>query len=168
MKSIFQMKTLQRIGILFLLSVFLFGTTGISVLHHICSSSNKHYVTVYPEIFKNAGSSCCEDESTGYMSANHGYDSRWTMPQNISSEPCCKNIASFFKLQILTERVEKLKVNVVSAQQFLLPVSISLLPNVAQLFLQPAHFQFYSPPLFGKLLVHFLHQMKIPAHPSLA
>jgi len=161
------MKTLQRIGILFLLLVFLFGTTGLSVLHHICISSNKHYVTAYPEIFKNTGSSCCEEESTGYTSASHGNDPGKTMPQNISSEPCCKNIASFFKLQILTDRVEKLVLNTVSAQQPLFPVSVSQLPNVEQPLTQPAHFQFYSPPLFGKLLVHYLHQMKIPAHPAL-
>ena len=162
------MKTIQRIGILFLLMVFLFGTTGISVLHHICNSSNKQYVTAYPEIFNNAGSSCCEEESTGYTSAIHGDGPDETMPQNIASEPCCKNIASFFKLQILTERVEKLVLNITSEHQPLYPVSVSPSPNVVQPLLQPVHFQFYSPPLFGKLLVHYLHQMKIPAHPVLA
>ena len=161
-------KTLQRIGILVLLAVFLFGTTGISVLHHICNSSNKHFVTAYPEIFKNAGSSCCEEESTGYASASHGDDPGATMPGNISSEPCCKNIASFFKLQILTERVEKLVLNTISEHQPPYPVSVSQVPNVEQPLLQPVHFQFYSPPLFGKLLVHYLHQIKIPAHPALA
>ena len=39
--SIKLMKTLQRIGILCMLLVFLFGTFGLSVLNHSCNSSNE-------------------------------------------------------------------------------------------------------------------------------
>ncbi len=162
------MKTIQRIGIIFMLLVFLFGTTGLSVLHHICNSSKENIVTVYPEFFKSSGSSCCADESTGYACSNHVAKSEDALPRQIDASPCCKSIVTFFKLEILTERVTKLQVNTESAKNPEYPVLICSLPAFEQPLLKPAHFQFYSPPLFGKVLVYYLHQMKIPAHPSLA
>lgn len=159
------MKTIQRIGTLFLLLVFLFGTTGLSVFHHFCHSSNEGNVTLYPEIFQSSGSSCCENESaTGYACANYESVPADPLFQHIDAAPCCKSSTTLFKLEILTERVEKLVLNNVSEPQPLFSVSLNTMPPFELLLLKPAHFQFYSPPLFGKMLVHFLHQMKIPAH----
>ena len=165
---IISMKTIQRIGILFLLLVFLFGTTGLSVLSHFCSSSNHTTVTVYPELFNRSGSSCCAEESTGYACASGGNTPSGAMPGHIDETPCCKSIASLFKLEILTERIEKLLINNFLVQHPLYSVSLLLLETFEQPLLKPAHFQFYSPPLFGKVLVHYLHQIKIPDHSSIA
>jgi hypothetical protein len=162
------MKAIKHIGIFFLLLVFLAGTTGVSFLHHICSSSKQDIVTVYPEIFKRSGSSCCAEESTGYACASHVNLSKDKMPLNIDGAPCCKSIASFIKLEILTIRVAKLVIHPEKAQLPVSPTILCQIPAFEQPLLQPAHFQFYSPPLFGRLLVHYLHQMKIPAHTCIA
>ena len=162
------MKTLQRIAVLLLLMAFLFGITGLSVRHHICKSSNQTTVTVYPEIFKSSGSSCCEDESTGYSCAAYSNRALDVMPLNIDAAACCINRASFLKLEILSERIQKQALIVDHAPMPVYPVSISTEPTVEQPLLQPAHFQFYSPPLFGKALACYLHQLKIPDHTSIA
>lgn len=163
------MKTIQRIGILFLLLVFLFGTTGLSVFHHFCHSSNHGNVTLYPEIFQTSASSCCGEESTtGYACASHETFAADPLSQHIDAAPCCKSTSSFFKLEILTEKAGKLVLNTVSVQHPLYSVSLLLFETLEQPLLKPAHFQFYSPPLFGKVLVHYLHQMKIPDHSSIA
>jgi hypothetical protein len=158
------LKAIQRIGILFILVVFLYGTTGLSVLDHSCNSSNERSVTIYPEIFKQAGSGCCTDGESGYACASHKYPVSNAFPENVDAQPCCKSIISFFKLEILTVRAEKLVVDnlYVQAQSFPVPADVQI-PN-EQRPLTPVHHQFYSPPLFGIRLVHFLHQMKIPAH----
>ncbi|MCX6306336.1 MAG: hypothetical protein NT040_15330 [Bacteroidetes bacterium] len=162
------MKTIQRTGVLLLLLVFLFGTTGISVFHHICSSSGQDNASVYPELFIRAGTSCCVDESTGYSCAHHETAAGSAEHHAVDAPPCCKSNLSFFKLEIPTERVEKLALNIDNAQLPLYPVILTMDRAAEQPPLMPAHFQFYSPPLFGKVLVHFLHQMKIPAHLSVA
>ncbi|MEI7725546.1 MAG: hypothetical protein WCK09_10610 [Bacteroidota bacterium] len=161
------MKTVQRIGILFLLLVFLFGTTGLSVFHHFCHSSNHGSVTLYPEIFHSSGSSCCDDEiTTGYACASHETFTTDPLSQHVDAAPCCKSTSTLFKLEILTEKVEKLVLNTFSEQPPLFSVSLNTMPLFELPLLKPAHYQFYSPPLFGKILVYYLHQMKIPAHPS--
>jgi hypothetical protein len=159
------MKIVQRIGILFLLLVFLFGTTGLSVFHHFCHTSNQGNVTLYPELFQSPGSSCCGNESaTGYMCASYEPISADPLSQHIDASPCCKSTTTLFKLEILTEKVGKLVLRTVSEPQPLFSVSLITIQPFEQPLLKPAHFQFYSPPLFGKNLVHYLHQMKIPAH----
>ena len=162
------MKTVQRIGILFLLLIFLFGTTGLSLLHHTCNSSKENNVTAYPEFFKTSGSSCCEDEFIGYASANQEAFTPDVLSQHLDAAPCCKTTVAFFKLLILTERVEKLTITDVSAHKPLVPVSLNTILPFEQPLLKPAHFQFHSPPLYGKTLVYYLQQLKIPDHPSFA
>lgn len=161
------MKTIQRIGVFLLLLVFLFGTTGISVFHHICSSSNQEDVSVYPEFFKKSGSGCCVDEETGYACSQRVNSCNEALGQHIDASPCCISILSFFKLDILTVRAHQLLINDVLVQ--LVDYTDSLITTLSadRPFIIPGHFQFFSPPLFGKVLVHFLHQMKIPSHPSL-
>ncbi len=162
------MKTIQRIAAFLLLLVFLFGTTGLSVFRHICHSSNENNTSVYPEFFKNAASSCCADELTGYTSAGSGKATESDPFQHFNPAPCCKIIISFFKLEILTVRVEKVVFHTFFSRYPLYAISLLQLPVFLQPLLQPAYFQYHSPPLFGKMLVQFLHQMKIPAHPFFA
>ncbi len=160
------MKTIQRIGILLLMLVFLFGTIGLSVLRHICNSSNTNTVTVYPEIFKSPGSSCCDDGPAGYACAGRGTSPGNTTPENIDPSPCCKSTTSFLKLEILTLTAGKLVLKDIAVTRPLFTISACRIPSYEQPLLNPAHFQFYSPPLFGIVLVHYLHQMKIPESPS--
>ena len=121
------MKTIQRIGILFLLLVFLFGTTGLSVFHHFCQSSNLGNVTLYPEIFHSSGSSCCEDESaTGYACAGHEAFKAGLMSHTIDAAPCCKSTSSLFKLgfQQLQLCLDKIKSFVLRSAQLIQDVAV--------------------------------------------
>lgn len=163
------MKTIQRTGVLLLLLVLIFGTTGLSVLHHICSSSNTDNVTIYPEIFRNPASSCCDDESTWSACACPEDPDADMMPGSIVASPCCKSIVSFFKLEILTEKPAKLMLHDDNVRQPLNLPSLKPQSQRDQLLSYTVHFQFFSPPLlFGRFLVHYLHQMKIPAYPPVA
>ena len=157
------MEIVKRTGILALLMVFLFGITGISIFHHGCTSSSNQQVTVYAEIYRQAPVSCCEGEAFEPFAGHHE-----GLPQNITATPCCKSTNAFLALHIITERTHKL------ALQPEAPVLISYtgpaaepLPEKPGLF-HTIRVQFHSPPRFGTELIHFLHQIKIPAHPAIA
>ncbi len=157
------MEIVKRTGILALLMVFLFGITGISIFHHGCTSSSNQQVTVYAEIYWQAPVSCCEGEAFEPSRGHHD-----GLPQHITATPCCKSINTFLALHIATERINSLKLQqtapVVINTPALLPVALPENP----VRLQTSRFQFHSPPLFGKELVHFLHQIKIPASTAVA
>ncbi|MEI7663516.1 MAG: hypothetical protein WCK34_15010 [Bacteroidota bacterium] len=157
------MEIVKRITAIFLLLVFLFGITGLSVFHHTCTGSNEEKRAAYAEIFKEAPGSCCSGEAFQHFTINAS-----VTPRHIEATPCCKSTNTFLTLQVLSER--QLKTVVQNAMQVMIPF-LSSLPAIAienQFPLQPRYFQFHSPPLFGKQLVHFLHQSKIPAHHDLA
>ncbi len=161
------MKTVKRVGSIFFLLVFLFGTTGLTVLRHTCISSKQNNVTVFPEFFKSSDDGCCENETTGYASACCScHETAGTHPQ-VDSSPCCKSDLSFFKLEILTKTVDKLKLDVLNAFLHFRSNPLVSIPLFEQPVFEYAHYQFHSPPLFGRTLVYFLHQIKIPDHPSL-
>jgi len=157
------METVKRIGILGLLAVFLFGITGLSVFHHTCTSSNQEKIAFYAEIFKQAPGSCCEDDAI-----DHPVAGLTGMSLSFDATSCCKSTTSFLALRIISERQDKL----------VIPYAIPMpAPNLrplsqpafeSQVLIHPVHFQFHSPPRYGKQLVHYLHQIKIPAHPELA
>ena len=162
-KVIFVMETVKRIGILGLLMVFLFGITGLSIFHHTCSSSNQDKISVYAEIYKGAPVSCCEDETFGSSPVNPA-----DLPQNFQSAPCCKSTNYFLALQIISERLYRIEVKDVTPISSPLPLPLPEFSTDNQLLVHSVYFQFYSPPLFGKQLIHYLHQIKIPSHPDLA
>ena len=155
------MNTVKRIGNLILLAVFLFGITGLSIFHHNCTSSNQQRISLYAEIFREAPGSCCGDEVTepsGHVAVQQQFD----------AVPCCKSTNIFLTLHFFSERLPKLVVQTVetAAVPFLTPLcpvaAIDQQPLAAGLF------RVHSPPLFGKQLIHFLHQIKIPALSAIA
>jgi hypothetical protein len=162
------MTAIKNIGVIFLLSVFLFSSMGVSILHHICNTSNTDDVTLYPEFFQMPGSSCCEG---GQEDLACYPDTETTSSDNtlyFNAAPCCVSINSFLKLEMVTIRAEKLMINSFPTlvPQYFLPV-----PEIAAIesIKYPIHFlQFHPPPLGGKQLIHFLHQQKIPDHPSIS
>ncbi|MEI6683240.1 MAG: hypothetical protein WCO44_11460 [Bacteroidota bacterium] len=157
------METVKRIGIIALLTVFLFGITGISVFHHACTSSNKEQVTVYAEIYRQAPVSCCEGEA---FEPFRGH--RDGMQQYLSAVPCCKSTNTFLALHIITERINALKLQQSAPleKNTLVLLQEAIPENPARL--QTIRFQFHSPPLYGTELIHYLHQIKIPALPAVA
>jgi len=151
------MKLLKKTGIILLLLVFMTGSTGISILHHICSGSKTDHVTVYPEFFSHSSSACCADEET---------INRADLPVSFTATPCCKNLLSFFKLPVITVLSSHPEIPVNPFISFLeLNPGIQILRDIP--FPEKnIHFEFYSPPFYGRSLIHYLHQIKVPL-PSL-
>jgi hypothetical protein len=162
------MKVVQRIGALLILMVFLFGTIGLSVLRHRCNSSKQNSVTLYAEIFNRSQSSCCDDEPAVNASSCYHKFKGSEMSESIDPAPCCKSTISFFKLEIFSFRGDNKIFKIVPFDHSLFPLFFYEIEPYEQPDHVPAHFQFYAPPLFGKTLVYFLHQVKIPAHPSVS
>jgi hypothetical protein len=156
------MNIIRRIGVFSILVVILFSTTGISILHHICNSSHHDDVTVYPGFFKDPATSCCEEDEVEAENSDQAACMESSASLNIKAMPCCVNVNSFLKLQLLTVRVEKIAVNVNVILAPLFSLSITEPAARESICVPIRHFQFYSPPLFGRRLIHFLHQPKIP------
>jgi hypothetical protein len=157
------METLKRIGSIVLLMVFLFGITGLSVFHHTCSCSNEEHTVLYTDIFKEAPGNCCGDESMDIPVDRHSAQS-----PAFDASSCCKSTTTFLALHIISERQDKSVM--LPALSFGAPLSLAL-PGLSlenPLLIHAVHYQFHSPPRFGKQLVHYLHQIKIPTHPELA
>ncbi len=162
------MKIVKHIAVIFLLMIFLFSTMGISFLQHICNSSQNMDVTVYPGLFNAPVSSCCGEEEAEYAYRDQTGTEASSVPMNIDASPCCISINSFLRLEFASELTEKLVIKSISVltPQYLVPLEE---PTVNEILSIPASFfQFYSPPISGKRLIHFLHQAKIPAHLSIA
>ena len=157
------MEAVKRIGTLFLLVIFLFGITGLSVFHHTCGSSHKDKVTLYAEIFKAAPGSCCEGEALKYASG-----CLEDMTRKFDATPCCKSTNTFLSLHIVTERHDKLVIKGFASIPISFPASLPVFILTDPIPGSSVYFQFYSPPLTGKQLVHYLHQIKIPAHRLIA
>jgi len=162
------MKIVKQISIVFFLVIFLFGTTGISLVHHICTHSHHDDLSVYPELFKNSGTSCCGEEEGGSASNDQNFTTGSPGLLNISAIPCCLRLHSFLKLAINPEVTKTLVVSPSTEINSLFSISLTTLTAIDDLSVPAAYFQFYSPPLFGKRLIHFLHQSKIPSNPSFA
>ena len=160
------MKAIKRIGVIFLLAVFLFSSMGVSILHHICNISHTDDITLYPEFFQIPGSSCCEGDQEDSACISHDEMAKCCDRQDINATPCCVTINFFLKQEMVTIRAEKLTISSFPTPllQYFLPVpEIAAIESISN----PIQFlQFHSPPLSGKQLIHFLHQPKIPDHPS--
>ncbi len=162
------MNGIKQIGVICLLIVFLFCSMGVSVLHHICNTSQTDNITLYPEFFPESGSSCCEGNPEDYVCNTTVEMASFDNNQNIKAAPCCVSINSFLKLDLVTIRAEKLIIGSIPTL-----ISLYLLPlpanGVGELFLiSNPFFQFFSLPRCGKRLILFLHQPKIPDHLALS
>jgi hypothetical protein len=154
------MKQVIRTTFLFLmLAVFLIGTTGVSFYVHECRSSHKKEIVAFPEIINHPVSCCCAGEVTGSVQNDE--------PVSSFNEPaCCKNThvyrkASFNGFPVFYQFSTKLIQTAIPANFLSLQNSvrgadiISFTPRVD-----------HPPPRSGRILVHFLQQIKIPAHVS--
>lgn len=162
------MKIVKQIFIVFFLVIFLFGTTGISMVHHICTHSHHDDLSVYPELFKDSGTSCCGEEEDGSAGNDQNITAGSPGLLSISAIPCCLRVHSFLKLAINPEVTKTLVVNPSVEKNPLFSISSTTLTAIKDLTVPAVFFEFYSPPLYGKRLIHFLHQPKIPSHPSFA
>jgi hypothetical protein len=152
-----EMKHAVRISFLFLvLVIFITWTTGVSFYIHECNSSHKKEVVAFPEIFNNNISCCCQDEIHGSITS---YE-----PVSSFSEPeCCRNTHVYLKASF-TGFPMFYQFNPEVLQKVILLdfLSVQHNENVEEIaFFAPR--VDHPPPRSGKILIHFLHQVKIPA-----
>jgi hypothetical protein len=152
-----KMKKLFRTVFLFLmLAVFIIGTTGISFYIHECSSSKNREIIAFPELLNKTVSCGCAGEVYRSVPSEE--------PVSSFSEPeCCKNIhiylkASFTGFPQFYHFNPELLQTVVPADLLSLQHNEKL-AEISTFTPRVDH----PPPRSGKILVHFLQQIKIPA-----
>jgi hypothetical protein len=148
---------LNRTLTFLILMLFLAGTLGISAREHICSSSKKVTVTLFPEL-GNQASGCCCTSSFREHEGLAGSDNQ----RNIGSQECCKTIHLFFKVVFLSPPVQ-------------CPVALILNSTTNDVVLiehpdqelfaligVPSFYTDTGPPISGRQRVLTWHQVKIP------
>jgi hypothetical protein len=139
-----------------LLLIFLAGSTGISFYVHTCGSSHKKEAFAFREIFNQKIACSCDENVPEKTPAGSG--------SNYMDQDCCTISHVFIKAPFLGfPVVEKLTVptfHFIEHPEFALFRSLPVQDSKASFipFTDPS-----PPPLSGITLVHFLHQMRIPA-----
>jgi hypothetical protein len=151
------MKQAIRIFFLFtVLVIFITWTMGVSFYIHECNSSHKKEVIAFPEILNNTVSCCCSEEINGSIPADEPVLS-------FREQECCKNTYVYLKAsftgfplfyQFNPEVLQKVvPPDLLSVQQDMKVEEVACFtPRVD-----------HPPPRHGKILIHFIHQAKIPA-----
>ena len=140
---------------LMLLLPFLAGTIGVSASKHICKSSNKRSIKLYPELTGKL-TSCCGSDEEPVIDAG-----KESQPQTIDSPYCCKTIQLFLKAGFQTTpwNTPVLLINPVVYSQ------VSPNNNQQRDIVFTETISFFSdtgPPTTGRQRVLSFHQPKIP------
>ncbi|MEI6885644.1 MAG: hypothetical protein WCO02_14225 [Bacteroidota bacterium] len=150
MKSMF-----RNLVTLMLLLPFFAGTIGISASEHICKSSNKRSIKLYPEFTGKISSCCGSDEEPAVDSGKE------SQPQTIDSPYCCKTLQLFLKagFQATPGNTPVLLINPVAYT----PVSPNNNQHLDIVFTETvSFFSDTGPPPSGRQRVLSFHQPKIP------
>jgi hypothetical protein len=150
MKQIF-----RTVFLSLMLAAFLFGTTGVSFYIHECSSSQTKEVFAFPELLNKTVTCCCADEVHGGISSGETVSS-------FNEPECCKNTHHYLKASFTGFPVFY-QFNADLCQKMITADLLNLFPDdpdseISTFTLRVDH----PPPRYGKLLVHFLQQLKIP------
>jgi hypothetical protein len=146
-------KAIRNSLVFLMLAAFLTATSGISFYIHECRSSQTKDVFVFPEIF-NQRSACGCDEAVAKPAAD---------PFISFHEPdCCKTSFVYLKAKIAGLPVFSLT----EGKPLLIAVPAvvpGMIPDTEKTPETGEVISFYHPPpLSGRELIHFLHQIKIP------
>lgn len=161
------MKIISQISAIVTTLVFLLGSTGISIYHHTCFTHHANETVVYPGIFTATSDCSC----TASASADHAFHGEKACCSgtgcHLQSSSCCKSETIFLKLKsdFLPGQSDALIIDLPS-----IPYSLHEINPVATD--PPDHsgypiFEHFAPPLTGRALIHFLHQIKLPFSPSI-
>ena len=146
-------RILRSSSVCLLLLIFLAGSTGITFYIHTCGSSHQKEVFLFHEIFHQKVDCSCEENQNGDQSS---------VPV-INDNDCCRISHLFIKASFLGFPVVE-KSPVPYTQWF-------VSPGFLLIFTQPVQDSKASfipfrdpspPPIFGRSLVYFLHQIRIP------
>lgn len=137
------------------LVILLAGSIGISFYIHTCGGSQKREVLVFREIFHQKIACCCDENLNLHLSGSSA--------STYNDEDCCRISHLFIKAPFLGFPILK---------KFSVPIfQFTEYPKISFLKLQlfkhskASYIPFTDsspPPLSGVILVHFLHQIRIP------
>ena len=149
---------MQRILSVFMMLILLAGTTGITVLQHVCNSGKTREIKAMDGISLESASVCgCEEDEAGPPVGND------TDGVSLNASPCCISFTTFFRISFTT---------ITTGPLFMVPLfdfqpvfNTNLTAKSLFDLIKPDQpfFRFHSPPLTGMKLLVSLHQIKIPA-----
>jgi hypothetical protein len=147
-------KTLQRFIAIVLLTVFIYGSVGVSFHVHECNGSGTRHVSVYPELFGGTAICGCEEEPSPLIPDGNSC---------FSQEACCINSylylkADFKGFTITYQQPADISKDLVTGELTGMEIpEITTCSEFAEKSID------HPPPLLsGRTLVTFLHQIKIP------
>jgi len=148
-------KRIKQIGIVIMVLVIFFSTTGISLYIHFCSCLNTTNYTFFPEFIKNKNNCCCEEKNNNTDNVNL---------YNFQNNDCCKNKHLLYKLNtylipLLLKITEKISFPLLFCYE-----SEKLVYAIfSQTDFNKLYTYYFPPPhLYGKILLLFIHHIKIP------
>jgi len=149
-------RILRSISVSLLLLVFFAGNTGISFFVHTCGTTHKKDVYLYREIFHQQMSCCCEETP--------GETNPAPAATSFSDNGCCRISHQFVKSSFtalpVLERIPVPETGITTFPSFTLLRSEPVQDLKVSFIFFPDH---SPPPLSGISLVHFIHQIRIPA-----
>jgi hypothetical protein len=141
-----------------ILLLFLAGTSGITAREHICSSSNRVTVTVFPELTGMENGCCCNPCSPEPEFSNSAAGHR-----SLDSQDCCKTIRLYLKVAFTGLPIQ------LSSFQILAPLSDTrFLPGfcpaneLSENIRISSCFTDTGPPVSGRERILALNRNKIP------
>jgi hypothetical protein len=142
-------------SICLLLLIFIVSSTGISFYIHTCGSNQKKEVRIFREIFEQKIACCCDD--------NLNIPTKGSSETSLNDADCCRISHLFIKAPFLGFPIlEKYSVPEFQVTHFLETALLKLQ------FIQESKASYIPfpdpspPPLSGVILLHFLHQIRIP------
>jgi len=156
------MKHFKNICTLILLVIFLAGSNGISFFHHFCSCSNTLSTLLYPGVLS-APATCCDRECSAMVPVTDAASST-----HLDPAPCCKILRVYYRLLVNSSpvRQDSLQLPYFGTLQVL--DSDQTCHREMKIPKFNVFFEFQSPPLYGRSLITYLHQIKIPLPVSFA
>lgn len=140
----------------FMILVLLAGTTGVSFYIHECRSSGERDVVLFPEL-TNQNTSCCCATDVQLPALNGRED-------HLTDEPeCCKNIHLYLKATISGFPVFFQYNDDLNSTDLPTDSFIAFIDDHDDKALNSGPQVDHPPPSSGKALIHFIHQLKIPA-----
>jgi hypothetical protein len=157
------MRTIRNIGVLFIVTLMIMATGGVSVYHHFCHCGGEMSASVFFEAaceHEDDAPSCCSAEQTKSccVEENEGETKHACHDEN-----CCRNTIEFVKISdSFHPGFEK-----ITLKPCLL-VSALILTDIQESILSTPALNIYSsdlpPPDSGRQILISLHQLKLDTH----
>jgi hypothetical protein len=157
------MHIIKNIGVIFIVSLLILATGGVSVFHHICHCAGEMSASLFVEAdcdHSHSGAACCSAETTASCCQVNNNNEPG---HSCDNKDCCQDTMQFLKISdSFQPGVEKIIV-----KPFLATISLIFIDKNEDIKSLP-NFNIYAsdlpPPDTGKQIVVSLHQLKLDPH----